>query len=116
MLGNYVTISPPKANYEVADVFRLFLEDYRQQYSLTYRQEEVIRAILACRTPEMGGVVNRCEECGAVQFVFRSCGDRHCPKCGKYRTLLHFFLGGAREQQIKSVVNKKDNTTRLYVN
>jgi len=33
----------------------------------------------------MGGVVNQCEECGAVQFVFRSCGDSHCPKCGKFR-------------------------------
>jgi len=85
MLDNYVTISPPKAKYEVADVFRYFLEDYRQKYTPTYRQEEVIRAILACRTPEMGGVVNRCEDCGAVQFVFRSCGDSHCPKCGKYR-------------------------------
>jgi len=85
MLGNYFTISPPKQAYEVADVFRLFIDEYREKYKTTYRQEEVIRAILACRTPEMGGVVNQCETCGAVQFVFRSCGDSHCPKCGKFR-------------------------------
>lgn len=85
MFGQYLSISPPKPQYEVADVFRLFLEDYREKYKTTYRQEEVIWAILACRTPGMGGVVNQCEACGAVQFVFRSCGDSHCPKCGKYR-------------------------------
>jgi len=69
----------------MADVFREFIEEYRQKHKTTFRQEEVIRAIMACRTPEMGGVVNQCEECGAVQFVFRSRGDSHCPKCGKYR-------------------------------
>jgi hypothetical protein len=85
MLGNYITISPPPPKHEVADVFRLALDEYRQRYHTTYRQEEIIRAILACRTPQMGGVLNQCEECGAVQFVFRSCGDSHCPKCGKFR-------------------------------
>jgi len=79
------TISPPKQKYEVADVFNLFIDDYRQQYNPSKRQEEVIRAIIACRTPEMGGIVNQCEDCGAVQFVFKSCGDSHCPKCGKFR-------------------------------
>lgn len=85
MLGNFFTVSPPQPKYEVADVLRYFLDDYRQKYNPTFRQQEVIRAILACRTPQMGGVVNQCEECGAVQFVFRSCGDSHCPKCGKFR-------------------------------
>ena len=85
MFGQYLSISPPRPQYEVADVLRLWIADYRAKYKTTYRQEEVIRAILACRTPGMGGVVNQCEACGAVQFVFRSCGDSHCPKCGKYR-------------------------------
>ncbi len=79
------TISPPKQMYEVADVFNLFIDDYRQQYNTSYRQEEVIRAIMACRTPEMGGMLNQCDDCKAVQFVFKSCGDSHCPKCGKFR-------------------------------
>ena len=79
------TIWPPKQMYEVAEVFNLFIDDYRQQYKTSYRQEEVIRAIMACRTPEMGGVLNQCEDCAAVQFVFKSCGDSHCPKCGKFR-------------------------------
>ena len=85
MSDNFFTISPPKPMYEVADVFNLFMDDYRQLYTPSYRQEEVIRAIMACRTPEMGGVVNQCDDCAAVQFVFKSCGDSHCPKCGKFR-------------------------------
>jgi hypothetical protein len=85
MFGNYFSISPPKPQYEVADVFRLYIEEYRQKHKPSYRQEEVIRAILACRRPEMGGVVNQCQDCGAVQFVVRACGDSHCPKCGKFR-------------------------------
>ena len=74
-----------KPKYEVADVFRIFIDDDRAQYATTGRQEEVIRAILACRTAEMGGVVYQCEDCGAVKFVLRACGDSHCPKCGKFR-------------------------------
>ncbi|MCP4949002.1 MAG: transposase [Aestuariibacter sp.] len=85
MSDNFFTISPPKPLFEVADVFDLFMDDYRQQYNTSHRQEEVIRAIMACRTPEMGGVVNKCDDCGAMQFVFKSCGDSHCPKCGKFR-------------------------------
>ena len=85
MFGNFISISPPKASYEVADVFRLDIDEYRQKNRTSWRQEEVIRAIMACRTPQMGGLLNECEKCGAVQFVFRSCGDSHCPKCGKFR-------------------------------
>jgi len=84
VFANYITMSPPKPKYEVADVFRYFIEGYRETHKTSFRQEEVIRAVMSCRTPELGGVINRCEECGAVQFVFKSCGDIHCPKCGKF--------------------------------
>jgi uncharacterized protein (UPF0212 family) len=84
VFADYITVSPPKPKYEVADVFRYFIEEYRERHKVSMRQEEVIRAVMSCRTAEMGGVINRCEECGAVQFVFKSCGDVHCPKCGKF--------------------------------
>jgi hypothetical protein len=38
-------------------------------------------AIEACRTPALGGHVERCEDCGAIRVAFNSCRDRHCPKC-----------------------------------
>ncbi len=85
MTSPFFSISPPPQKYEVADVLRLFLDKYRRKYETTRRQEKVIEAILRCRTPEAGGVVNQCNDCGAVQFVFKSCGDTSCPKCGKFR-------------------------------
>jgi hypothetical protein len=81
----FFSVSPPPQKYEVADVLRLFPDKYRRKYRTTSRIEEVIRDILRCRTPAAGGVVNQCDECGAVQFVFKSCGNGFCPKCGKFR-------------------------------
>jgi len=85
MSGPYFSVSPPPQKYELADVLRLFLPKYRQKYNLTNRQEEVLADLMSCRRPEAGGVVRQCDECGAVQFVFKSCGNSHCPKCGKFK-------------------------------
>lgn len=35
-----------------------------------------------CRTPAMGGHVLGCPVCGHEDYVYNSCGNRHCPKCG----------------------------------
>ena len=43
--------------------------------------KRVLEAIAACRTGELGLVLYRCECCGQVQAMGRSCGDRHCPAC-----------------------------------
>ncbi|MCP4934241.1 MAG: transposase, partial [bacterium] len=44
-----------------------------------------LRALKICRTAEMGGTIYECNECGAIEFTYKSCGDRHCPKCGKFK-------------------------------
>ena len=38
-------------------------------------------AIEACRTAELGGHVERCEDCAHVQVAYNSCRNRHCPRC-----------------------------------
>ena len=38
-------------------------------------------AIEACRTAQLGGHVERCEDCDHVQIAYNSCRNRHCPKC-----------------------------------
>ena len=38
-------------------------------------------AIEACRTAELGGHVERCEDCAQVQIAYNSCRNRHCPRC-----------------------------------
>jgi hypothetical protein len=40
-----------------------------------------MQAIETCRTPLLGGVVERCDHCQFTHIRYRSCRNRHCPKC-----------------------------------
>jgi hypothetical protein len=42
---------------------------------------KILRALLACRTPALGGHRYRCVQCGQTHFVPHSCRNRHCPLC-----------------------------------
>ena len=48
---------------------------------LTHAQLKVMTAIEACRTADLGGHVDRCEDCDHLQVAYNSCRNRHCPKC-----------------------------------
>ena len=80
----YVRVRGVHTEYEVADVLREYGEAYRQQYRVTPEQARVMAAIVACRTAALGGQVYECQVCGAVEFAYCSCRDRHCPKCQKF--------------------------------
>lgn len=41
----------------------------------------MLRAILACRTSQLGGHINTCNQCGHEEQSYNSCWNRHCPKC-----------------------------------
>ena len=71
-----------KPKYEVADIFRLYGEQYRKSHRMPVEQLNVMRNIELCRTAVMGGHIERCDCCGLEQNAYNSCGDRHCPKCG----------------------------------
>jgi hypothetical protein len=49
--------------------------------SLPKRHWRIINALLACRTPLLGGHRYLCRECGQTHFVPHSCRNRHCPVC-----------------------------------
>jgi hypothetical protein len=68
---------------DVADIFRAHGPAYRlsQAGHLSLGQLKVMSAIEACRTAELGGHVERCEDCAKVQISYNSCRNRHCPKC-----------------------------------
>jgi hypothetical protein len=68
---------------EVADVFRVHGQTYRQAYgsSMSVEQRRVMRAIELCRTAALGGHVDRCDQCGHQVISYNSCRNRHCPKC-----------------------------------
>jgi hypothetical protein len=40
-----------------------------------------MHAIETCRTPELGGSVEWCDHCQYTHIQYRSCRNRHCPKC-----------------------------------
>jgi hypothetical protein len=40
-----------------------------------------MRAIEACRTPQLGGHLDRCPDCDFERPAYNSCRNRHCPKC-----------------------------------
>jgi hypothetical protein len=48
---------------------------------LPLHQHRLMQAIEACRTPVLGGAVEWCDHCHYTHLQYRSCRNRHCPKC-----------------------------------
>jgi hypothetical protein len=70
--------------YDVADIFRRNISDYKRTHRLSYQQAKVVSAIMDCRTPALGGVLKACVECKRWEFCYKPCKNRHCPKCGAF--------------------------------
>ena len=68
---------------EVADMFRRYGEAYREKRgaSMSTAQRRVMTAIEVCRTAALGGQIEQCDQCGHQRICYRSCRNRHCPKC-----------------------------------
>lgn len=83
-MGKKMAERPP-VRYEVADIFRRHLRDYERVHKLSYEQRQAAQAIMNCRTPALGGVLKSCSNgCGHQEFSYKSCKNRHCPKCGAF--------------------------------
>ena len=70
-----------KKSCEVADIFRLYGKDYQKQNILSYEKLKVMNHISVCRTAQLGGHIEQCDQCGFERIAYNSCRDRHCPKC-----------------------------------
>jgi len=70
-----------KNRHEVADIFRLYGKEYREQNMLPYKKLKVMHKIEICRTAQLGGHIEQCDQCGFERIAYNSCRDRHCPKC-----------------------------------
>lgn len=70
-----------RPKFEVADIFRLYGEEYRKTHVMTEEQRQVMAAIMACRTARLGGHQEVCDHCGSTRNCYNSCRNRHCPKC-----------------------------------
>ena len=65
----------------LAGILRTHGSTYRRGHTLSPTQARAWRAIVDCRTAALGGVRERCANCGAERHVWRSSRNRHCPQC-----------------------------------
>lgn len=63
---------------ELAEIFRAHAPPLEQ---LGCDRRRVVRDIVSCRTPLLGGHLQVCDHCGRETPFYNSCRNRHCPKC-----------------------------------
>ncbi len=68
---------------ELADIVRVAGPAYVHAHAgrLLPSQHRALDDIVQCRTPTLGGSLYRCDDCGALDYRYHSCRNRHCPKC-----------------------------------
>jgi len=74
-------IKPNAGRLGLAHVLREHIADYQIQYRLWPQQRKIVYDLLNCRTPYLGGHIDRCEHCGTLRIAYHSCRNRHCPTC-----------------------------------
>jgi hypothetical protein len=68
---------------EVADIFRQHGKEFLDRWGdvLSPQQRKAFRDIGACRTAALGQFVQQCDHCFHEVIEYKSCRNRHCPKC-----------------------------------
>jgi hypothetical protein len=72
-----------KPLFEVADIARAHRAELAEKGKLNAHHKKVLTAICNCRTSELGGHKERCNDpgCSNERYAYNGCRDRHCPKC-----------------------------------
>ena len=83
---------------ELAEIFRRAGPAYRQAFEgrMPPSHTRAMEDIVLCRTPALGGSLYDCDDCGALDFAYHSCRNRHCPKCQEDRA--QAWLEGLRSR------------------
>ena len=68
---------------ELADIVRAAGPAYLATHAgaLLPSHRRALTDIVTCRTAALGGSLYRCDDCGAFDYRYHSCRNRHCPKC-----------------------------------
>jgi hypothetical protein len=69
----------------VHQLLRQLAPEYLKRFgsSMPARHRQVLRKLLSCRTPALGGQLFQCPDCAGFDYRYHSCNDRHCPQCGQ---------------------------------
>ena len=72
---------------ELADIVRSAGPRYQEAHAgqMLPSHHRALRDIVACRTSALGGSLYQCDDCGAPDYSYHSCRNRHCPKCQEER-------------------------------
>ena len=75
---------PNKATGSNATVQRLLQQMPEWREATSPGSHKVLSRIERCHTAALGYHAYRCSDsdCGAMQYVYHSCRNRHCPACG----------------------------------
>lgn len=67
---------------QLSDIIRAFHTDIPAIASNKWKAR-TLYALMRCRTAEMGGHIDRCDnpECNNLHISYNSCRNRHCPRC-----------------------------------
>jgi hypothetical protein len=67
----------------LGEIFRQYGPAYVKEFggSMPAAHRQVLEVLQRCRTGELGYSLYRCTDCGTLQPVPRSCGNRHCSNC-----------------------------------
>lgn len=74
-----------KTLIELQHVFSRFAEPFLDSHRVHDEGRKATHAILNCRTATLGGHVQTCDSCEAIQVSYNSCRNRNCPKCGNLK-------------------------------
>jgi len=74
-------INPKEPQLQVADILRNHIADYQKAYPLWSEHRKIVSDLLNCRTAQLGGRIERCDNCGTLRVSYHSCRNRHCPTC-----------------------------------
>lgn len=85
---------------ELADIFRVAGPTYRDAHAgrMLPSHAQAMDDIVQCRTAALGGSVYQCDACGARDYAYHSCRNRHCPKCQQDRA--QDWLTGVRARML----------------
>ena len=67
----------------LADIIRTAGPAYAQAHAgrMLPSHRRAMHDIVGCRTAALGGSLYRCDDCGALEYAYHSCRNRHCPTC-----------------------------------
>lgn len=70
-----------RQSLELADILSKKANFFLNNDTLCVNQKKAYQAIVNCRTQQLGGHLQTCNNCNHQKIAYNSCRNRHCPKC-----------------------------------